>query len=209
MTEVKIAAIVEGHGECEAIPILIRRIAQDIALDYVPKVLSPFRVPANRLVKDGELERTIILAANKLQGIGGIVVINDCDDGCPAQDGPALRKRAVAVRSDLPISVILAKKEYEAWFLASAESLRGERGLPTDLVSPNNPESIRGAKEWLSNKMRSGKSYAATTDQPALTALFDMNAARRTADSFDKCYREIRHMLENLRNKDLSENAAQ
>jgi len=27
MTEVKIAAIVEGHGECEAVPILIRRIA--------------------------------------------------------------------------------------------------------------------------------------------------------------------------------------
>jgi hypothetical protein len=208
MTEVKIAAIVEGHGECEAVPILIRRIAQDIAPDFVPKVLSPFRVPASRLSKEGELERTIILAANKLQGRGGIVVINDCDDGCPAQDGPALLKRARAVRNDLPISVILAKREYEAWFLASAESLRGERGLPNNLVRPNNPESIRGAKEWLSDKMPSGRSYAATTDQPALTKLFDMNIAR-TADSFDKCYREIRCMLENLRNKALSTNTAQ
>jgi hypothetical protein len=197
MTEVKIAAIVEGHGECEAVPILIRKIAQDIAPDFVPKVLSPFRVPASRLSREGELERTIILAANKLQGRGGIVVINDCDDGCPAQDGPALLKRAVAARNDLPISVILAKKEFEAWFLAAATSLRGKRGLPDNLEPPEDPESIRGAKEWLSRKMPEGRSYTETTDQPALTAEFDMNVAR-TADSFDKCYRDIRHMLETL-----------
>jgi hypothetical protein len=197
MTEVKIAAIVEGHGECEAVPILIRKIAQDIAPDFVPKVLSPFRVPASRLSREGELERTIILAANKLQGRGGIVVINDCDDGCPAQDGPALLKRAVAARKDMPISVILAKKEFEAWFLAAATSLRGKRGLPDNLEPPEDPESIRGAKEWLNDRMPPSKSYTETTDQPALTAEFDMNVAR-TADSFDKCYRDIRHMLETL-----------
>lgn len=202
MTEVKIAAIVEGHGECEAVPILIRKIAQDIAPDFVPKVLSPFRVPASRLSKEGELERTIILAANKLQGRGGIVVINDCDDGCPAEDGPALLKRAKTARNDLPISVILAKKEFEAWFLAAATSLQGERGLPNNLVPPKDPESIRGAKEWLSDRMPPSKSYTETTDQAAFTAMFDMKAAR-TADSFDKCYRDIRHMLEILRKEAL------
>jgi hypothetical protein len=196
--DVKIAAIVEGHGECEAVPILIRRIAQDIAPDFVPKVLSPFRVPASRLSRAGELERTIVLAANKLQAMGGIVVIIDCDDGCPAQDGPVLLRRAMAVRSDLPIAVILAKREFEAWFLAAADSLRGRRGLPNNLEPPEDPESVRGAKEWLSHKMSLGGSYKATIDQPAFTALFDMNAAR-AADSFDKCYREIRHMLETLR----------
>jgi hypothetical protein len=46
--------------------------------------------------------------------------------------------------------------------------------------------------------MLSGRSYAETTDQPALAAIFDMEMARR-ADSFDKCYREIRSMLEKLR----------
>jgi len=42
-----------------------------------------------------------------------------------------------------------------------------------------------------------GRSYAETTDQPAMTAVFDMEMARR-ADSFDKCYREIKNMLEQL-----------
>ncbi len=98
---------------------------------------------------------------------------------------------------DLPIVVILARREFEAWFLAAAESLRDKGRLPDDLESPADPESIRGAKEWLSDRMPIGRSYAETTDQPALTADFDMRAARR-ADSFDKCYREIRSMLEQL-----------
>ncbi len=199
MKEVRIAAIVEGHGECEAVPILIRRIAQTIDPGFVPKVLSPLRVPACRLMKEGEMERSVDLAARKLQGEGGILVVLDCDwdNGCPATDGPALLKRAMVVRSDLPIAVILAKKEFEAWFLGAAESLRGKHGLPNDLQSPEKPEEIRVAKEWLSDKMPQGRSYAESTDQPAFATLFDMNMARR-ADSFDKCYREIESMLKEL-----------
>lgn len=200
MTEARIAAIVEGHGECEAVPILIRRIAQEIDPVFVPKVLSPLRVSASRLLKEGEIERSVDLAARKLEGRGGIIIIVDCDweNGCPAEDGPMLLKRAVAERSDLPIAVVLAKREFEAWFLAAAESLRDKFGLPGDLESPADPEGVRGAKEWLSNRMPPGRSYAETTDQPAFTETFDMNAARRSS-SFDKCYRDVKSMLEQLR----------
>jgi hypothetical protein len=200
MTEVRIAVIVEGHGECEAVPILIRRIAQTIDPAFVPKILSPLRVSASRLMKVGEVERSVDLAARKLRGTGGILIIVDCDweNCCPAEEGPELLKRAVTTRGDLPITVILAKREFEAWFLAAAESLRDKFGLPGDLESPAYPESIRGAKEWLTEKMPPGRAYAETTDQPAFTAVFDMNSARR-ADSFDKCYRDIRSMLERLR----------
>ncbi len=200
MTQTRIVPIVEGHGECEAVPILIRRIALTIDPGFVPRVLPPLRVPASRLIKEGELERSIDLAARKLQGVGGILIIVDCDgeDCCPAMDGPKLMDRAMAVRNDLPLAVILAKKEFEAWFLAAAESLRGKHGLPADLMSPPYPESIRGAKEWLSDRMPLGRSYAETTDQPAFTEVFDLNVARR-ANSFDKCYRETKKMLEHLR----------
>ncbi len=200
MTEVKIAAIVEGHGEIEAVPILVRRIAKEIDPGFVPFLLPPFRVPASRLVKQGELERTINLAGRKLKGRGGIIVIIDCDwNGCcPAQDGPTLLERAQRARGDIPISVVLAKKEFEAWFIAAAESLRGSRNLPADLSRPPDPENIRGAKEWLSEKMPPGFGYSETDDQPALTAVFNLSAAR-TADSFDKCYREIQNMLVRLR----------
>jgi len=127
------------------------------------------------------------------------VVIIDCDwdAGCPATDGPALFKRAVAARGDIPIAVVLAKSEFEAWFLAGAESLRGKGGLSADLEPPPDPESIRGAKEWLSKRMPRGQGYSETEHQPAFTALFDLNAARR-ADSFDKCFRDIERILRQL-----------
>ncbi|MBK8869633.1 MAG: DUF4276 family protein [Elusimicrobia bacterium] len=199
MQKVNIAAIVEGHGECAALPELVRRVAHEIDPGFVPTVLSPMRVPAAKLMKEGELERAVDFVGRKLGGPGGIIILVDCDDGCPAKEGPKLLKRAMTARKDVLVSVIFAKKEFESWFLASANSLRGKRDLSTELSPPADPESIRDAKKWLSMHMPHGRSYSETADQPALTCLFDMQAARR-ADSFDKCYREIRKMLERLRN---------
>jgi hypothetical protein len=199
--EVKIAPIVEGHGECEAVPILIRRIALTIDSGFVPRVLNPLRVPVLRLIKSDELERSITLAANKLNGKGGIVVIVDCDwkDACPKVDAPRLLERAKLTRSDIPISVVLAKMEFEAWFIAAAESLAGQCGLSTDLASPANPEEIRGAKEWLSSKMHHPHGYIEIHHQPSLTNVFDMNMARQKSPSFDKCFRDISRILQQLR----------
>ena len=126
---VRLASIVGGDGECEAVPILVRRVALILDPGLVPIVRPVLHVPESRLVKPGELERTVELAARKLGGQGGILIILDCDDGCPAKDGPDLLRRASAARRDLPISVVLAKREFEAWFLAAAESQRGCRGL--------------------------------------------------------------------------------
>ena len=39
--------------------------------------------------------------------------------------------------------MVFAKCEYEAWFLAAAES------IAPDVSAPEDTESIRGAKEWL------------------------------------------------------------
>jgi hypothetical protein len=66
------------------------------------------------------------------------------------------------------------------------------------MVAPNDPEGVVHAKEWLSGRILHG--YSETADQPALTALFDLQAARR-ADSFDKCYRDVEGMLRTLRNR--------
>jgi hypothetical protein len=120
------AVIVEGHGEVEAVPVLIRRIAAEVVPRQEVLIKPILRVPANRLIKQGELERTV-------------------------------------------------------------------ETIP-------DPESIRGAKEWLSARMPRYRPYTETLDQPALTQCFDIQAARRTR-SFDKCYREIRDQLMLLQSK--------
>ena len=196
MTPVRLAMIVEGHGEVKAAPRLIGRIAGEV-VPGVAVILHPvLRVPASRLLMEGELERQVERAARKMDGRGGILILVDCDreGGCPAREGPILTHRARCARSDMEISVVLAKREYEAWFIAAAESLRGRCGLAQDLATDLDPENIRGAKEWLSRHMPRNRRYAETTDQASLTSVFDMQAARR-ADSFDKCYREIVRLL--------------
>ena len=193
-----IGCIVEGHGEVEAVPILIRRVAESFYPELLIDMLRPIRVSRNQIVKAGELERAVELAARKISGQGALFILLDSDEDCPALLGPELLCRALEARSDLPIAIVLAKYEFEAWFLAAAESLRGQKGLKNNLQSPNNPEGIRGAKEWLSQRMDGNKRYSPRLDQPGLTARFDLNQARY-ADSFDKCYRDITHLLDELR----------
>ena len=196
---VTVAAVVEGHGEVQAVPVLLRRVAGRVRAGTTVEVPPPIRIPKSKLIKAGELERAVDLAARKAGVSGGVLVLIDADDDCPAILGPELASRARAARSDLPVSVVLAKREYEAWFLAAATSLRGHRGLPRDLLAPADPEAIRGAKEWLGAKMPHGRRYAETLDQPALTDVFDFVEAR-SADSFDKCIREIESLLRTLLN---------
>ncbi len=196
MSEIRIAAIVGGQGEKEAVPILFRRIADTLDPNLVVNVKPVLPVPESLLAKAGELERSVEFVARSIGRRGGIFILMDCDrpGGCPRNDAPTWLNRARLARSDMEISLVLANKEYEAWFVAAAESLRGKRGLATDLTSPSDPEGIRGAKEWLSDHMPRNRPYKPTIDQPALTSIFDMQAARR-ADSFDKCYREIVRLL--------------
>lgn len=193
----KIGCIVEGHGEIESVPILIRRIAHEIAPDLVVRLDRTVRVPKNKLILKSELERTVEIVARGVGPRGGILVLLDSDDECPATLGRELLGRARQARPNLAIRVVLAKREFEAWFLASAESLRGRRGLADDLVGPVDPEAIRGAKEWLTARMAEGRHYVETLDQPALTACFDLQQARRAA-SFDKFFRDISAVLTDL-----------
>jgi hypothetical protein len=199
MPSVPIACIVEGHGEVEAVRILIGRIAERVDPTLSVNVKRPLRVTRSQLVRAGELERAVELAARQVGRQGGILVLIDSDDDCPAELGPQLLDRARKARGDLAIGVVLAKREFEGWFLASAESLRGKRGLPGDLAPPPDPESIRGAKEWIARHMIGGGTYSETLDQPALTAVFDLDQAAARSNSFDKCLREITGLIHRLR----------
>lgn len=195
---IRLGCIVEGHGEVEAVPVVVRRIAErESPLDVV-QIPAPIRISKDRLVKAGELERAVELAARLAGQPGAVLVVLDSDDDCPAEQGPALLARAVETRNDRPIAVVLAKREFEGWLLAAAESLRGQRGLPDDLQPPADPEAIRGAKEWLTSRMTAGRAYSPTLDQPALSAGFDLDLARTRSESFDKFYRDTVALISRL-----------
>ena len=175
MKKVSIACIVEGHGEIESVPVLVRRIVAELDPTLFAHIPQPaVRTSRSKLVQPGELEREIEKAARKNEDGGAILILIDADDDCPATLAPTLLKRAQAARPDIPIAVVLAKKEYEAWFLAAAEFLRGIQGLSDTLIPPTDPETIRGAKEWLRKQMEPNRTYSPTQDQLPLTRRFDL-----------------------------------
>jgi hypothetical protein len=189
----KIVTIVEGHGEVMAVPILIRRIAESI-VPNTPVEVRPIRVKRQLLMKDGEFEKAIEFAARQAGTDGKILVLLDADTDCPASLSAELLSRGRATRADRTIRVVLAKMEYEAWFLAAANSIAGHRGLDPAATPPTIPEGIGDAKGWLSARMPSGRAYRETLDQPAFTSLFDLTAARK-APSFDKMWRDVASLL--------------
>ena len=170
--------IVEGHGETEALPLLIRKIFAESSPHVIPVINPPIRVKSGSFLNDPEYFRKYVSlgAAKAAHGGGELLILLDCEDDCPATLGPSLLARARTVRSDVPTTVVLAHREYETWFLAAAESLRGCAGLPGDLAPPADPEQIRGAKEWLGRQM--DEPYDPIIHQAAFTTRFDLSQAK-------------------------------
>ena len=129
-------------------------------------------------------------------GKGRRACLLDADDDCPAEYGPLLLARAQAARPDRQVSVVLANREFEAWFLAAAPSLAGQFGFPGEFSRPQHPETPRDCKGLLTKARPKGQPYKETVDQAPLTSVFDLKMAREHSDSFDKFYREVSRLLE-------------
>ena len=182
-----VSCIVEGHGEVAAVPVLLRRIAAWRSPNSILDVQVPIRVSRDRFLnREDQFSRFLQLAGSKCGDDGWVLVLLDADDDCPAVLGPQILARARDVLPHRSISVVLANREYEAWFLGAAESLNAYRGLTIDVVDLGiDPELPRDAKGWLGHRMASG-TYGPTTDQPAFSARMDLLQAHNRCRSFRK-----------------------
>ena len=189
-----VAPIVEGHGEVEALPALLHRIAISVGVEGTLRVNPPIRVKSGSFLHDHDyFRKQVALAAAKAAQAGGtVLILLDCEDDCPATLGPVLLQRAKAVRGDVVVIVALAYREYETWFITAARSLRGLRGLPHDLDPPPVPEKIRDAKGWLGARMAFG--YDPVIHQLEFSRRFDLEEARANP-SFNRFYQHTRKLL--------------
>lgn len=195
MSRIVISTVVEGHGEVTAVPTLLRRMAADIAPELWIEVPRSYRMNRGSLLAPSGLERVVSALGEQGGPTAGVLVLLDADDECPAVLGPRLLARVRTARQDRPVAVVLAKREFEAWFLAAAPSLRGHRGLAMDLQVPPDAERPRDCKGWLGRQRTDGRGYKPASDQAALTAVFDMKMARANSPSFDKLWRDVERLL--------------
>jgi hypothetical protein len=186
--------IVEGHAEVRALPVLMRRLLAEFDRHEV-RIARPVRVKRYKVVRPGELERALELARRRPEGCDAILLLLDSDDDCPKEVAPCLITRARNASVGLPVAVVLAKSEFEAWFVGSLESLHGVRGIEETAISPQNPEDIRDAKGYLSRQMTHGRRYVEVDDQPAMAQSFDLTLTRQSCPSFDKFLRDFQKIL--------------
>ncbi len=188
----RLGVIVEGHGEVEAAPVLLRRVANYIEPGFWLDILPPDRKKRDQLVREGDFKRAIEAMARRVGEDGRILVVLDADDDASCSRGPLLVGWAAEQRPDRLVAVVLAEREWEGWYLAALESLRGCRGLDESAEAPGQPERIRNAKGWLADRMLNG--YSETLDQPAFASVVDIAKARST-DSFDKLVRDMARLM--------------
>ena len=189
-----VGVVVEGHGEREALPILLRRIAADFCPELDLRIEEPIRHSRGRLVKEEGLKRAVGLAVLKAGGEGFLVVLIDSDDDCPKELAPTLRGWIAEARADIDFTCVLARREFEAWLLAGIESLRGRRGIPLDAEVSEDPEEDANPKAHLDRLMGS-RDYSETLDQPAFAAVFDYEAAAAKSRSLRKLVLDFREQL--------------
>ena len=65
MPAVTLVPVVEGFGDVDATPILLRRMAAEIVPEQYVEILRPIRVKRSRVVLPGQLENYVDLAARK------------------------------------------------------------------------------------------------------------------------------------------------
>ncbi len=189
---VKIVAIVEGQGEVKSIPVLLGKILQSMNVYTVQPDYKPVRQHRQKIVKEGELEKAVELAIRTRNDVGALLVLLDADDDCPALLGPELLRRAREA-TQVPVAVVLAKKEFEAWFLGSLESLRDFGGVPADAEAPDDPEVVDGKGRLKSLCL--GTRYSSTLHQVAFVSRMDIDLCRQRCPSFDKFFRDVEALV--------------
>lgn len=184
---IRIAVVVEGYGDVQAMPVLIGKIGGKLGKMIIAS--DPIRAgewPSLRNI--GKLERSLDLAASREPD--GILVALDLDDGCPVDEGIQFQNRVDAwlAGRQIPVTSVFLTREYETMFLHCPGSL----GAFDPTALPAQPNNIRGAKERIRDLI--GRRYRETQDQKAFTARLDLDILYRESRPFRRMCKAVSGM---------------
>lgn len=212
-----IVPIVEGDGEKDAVPELLRRLLwrheQHAVAVARPKVAHGITKLCMAPDGSARFERFLRYACLE-PGVSGILVLIDADDDCPLVRAETLSGWATALKLPVPVAIVVAKRGYENWFLASVETLAGKplagatgrprEGLAAGASFEGDPEAAGGAKARLTAMMPPGRAYKETLDQCPLTRLMDLDAVSSRCRSFRRLVEAVGLLLDAMEACDAS-----
>lgn len=185
----KIVPIVEGDGEVAAVPTLLHKLLTQRGISNLSIAQPKNAHGSGNLTKQSGVERFVQYAWTEPDCVAVLVIIDGDCFRCVVELARQLAARIRALNVVKPTSIVVAYREYEAWFLASLPSIAGKRIgesvlLPQGLVLKEQPETIRDVKGWLSRRMSSGMAYKETEHQLLMTRLLDLKLASDSSRSF-------------------------
>ncbi len=201
----RVAVIVEGHGEDGAIRTLLERIWYTLlGGDYIDVI--PWRGKQGQLLlPNGEGLRPVVEAAaialhatERIDFRRLLLIMIDTEgrsENCPRTKAQELVAWAREERSDddTEIACVLPNVMFETWFAAAAQSLRGKNNLPNDLPKPNDPEGDGLGKGWV--KKHLPRKYKETVDQPRFVGHMSLTECMDSSRSFRKLVKELEQRL--------------
>jgi hypothetical protein len=175
VTVARIALVVEGYGDRDAVPLVVRNYLHAEG-EFELEVGKPLNAKGRgNLTKSGQLEKFVGLAVRE-PGTTGVLVVLDAEDDAACKLGPELLARAEAAAAPIPARVCVAVRKFENWLAAS------------DLKEPHWVPGPRGyecggadaaIRRWLPNSV-----YAKTAMQAGLAAGIDFALVRPRCPSF-------------------------
>jgi len=206
VTRLRIAPIVEGHGDEISVRKLLERVWYEVAGGEWVDVLKPVRRPRTKLLKRDpatkeilpnrdEIHRAIKLASMKLANTEPdtprlVLLMFDADEDCPKKIVEALESILKLVDPSVDLAMVFPHVEYETWFVAAADSLRDFLDLRPGDEKILDPETARLGKKWIQDRFRHHR-YSETLDQVRLTHVMDLRLCRERSPSFHKLCREL------------------
>ena len=194
-----LALVVEGDGEVDSLPLLLRRWTGARGGNLPITFSRPLNaLGRGNLLKEDGIERFTALAA-KLPGAQGILVLLDAEAPCGSPLARGLAQRVRATEVAVPVAIVAAVPMYEAWLVASASALagraiKGRPALPATVTSLPAAESLPNPKRWIVDRLPRSRGYHEPQDQPAVTAWIDLGVVAASCRSF----RRLEHALMEL-----------
>lgn len=179
-TDPHIGIVVEGRGDLDAVPILLRKWLREngINSDILGKPVQC--LGRDNALKEGGIEGKVAIAAAR-PGCRAVIVILDGEGDAVCELGPELLTRATEGAQGKPVVVSLADGKFEDWIIASAETL----GLPDLRYQPD-----RGSISLLKEALHPDK-YIKPVWQPRLSAAVDLNIAAGRSVSLSRLLRRV------------------
>ena len=185
--EPHLGLVVEGRGEVEAVPLLIRRWLQEERNDFRDLLGKPVSCNGrDRALMPNGVEGKVATAAAR-PGCAAVLVVLDSEGDAVCPLGPNLLNRATAGAMGKPVELNLADSKYESWLVASAETMD-----LSGLAFSTDQDPTRLLKDALQPTK-----YVKPRWQPRLTARMDFSRALGRSSSLSRLMRIVDSLIQN------------